>query len=388
MREKENPPSLSEVTKIGIGVLGYGFMGHVHSHGFTSIPMYYWPTPAVPKKVAICGRTESKVRIAAQILGYEKYYTNFQHLIRDNDVEVVDVCTPHDYHQEQSIASVEAGKHIICEKPVALNLTGARAMYKAAEKAGVKNMIAFNYRFFPAVTLVKRLLVKKYLGQILHFKACFHFDWGAKTTSSLLWQEHRGTSGRGILGGLGSHIADLARFLVGDIKRVSGLMGSYHEAEKGPNKHRPNGDESVFLSTIQFENNAIGTLEASVYATGRKCYEKVEIYGTEGAIIWDLNRLNELQVYSSRDPEHLRGFRTILVLDPKTHPFLDKWYYVHPIGFDRGHLHMLLHFIDCIVNDKDPAPQGATFYDGMKNQEILDAIAKSTKEEKWVNLPL
>lgn len=278
-----------------------------------------------------------------------------------------------------------ARARIICEKPMALNLDEAREMYKAVEKAGVKNMIAFNYRFFPAVTLAKKLIEEGYLGQILQFRSHFLFDGAARNMKEpLKWRTHRETSGRGILGGLGSHIADLARFLVGDVKTVSGLMGSYNSEET----ERSHDDESVFLSTIQFENGAIGTLEASAYSTGRKCCERVEVHGTEGAVFWDLNRLNELQVYSEKDPEHCHGFKNVLVLDPGVHPFMDKWYYAHPIGFDRGQLHMLLHFIDCIVNDKDPSPQGATFYDGMKNQEILDAIAKSTKEERWINLPL
>jgi predicted dehydrogenase len=176
-------------------------------------------------------------------------------------------------------------------------------------------------------------------------------------------------------------------FPVGDVKTVSGLMGSYEGGIPDSERQKLVRDESVFLSTLQFENGAIGTMEASLYSMGRKCYERVEVHGTEGAIIWNLKRLNELEVYSDGDPENLRGFKNVLAVE-KVHPFMDKWHSGHPIGFDSGHLHMLLHFADCIVNDKDPGPQGATFYDGMKNQEILDAIAKSTREEKWVSLPL
>jgi predicted dehydrogenase len=381
------PPSLKEAKKIGVGIIGYGFMGHIHTHGFATIPMYYWPVPAVPRRVAICGRNESKVRVAAQILGYEKFYTDYRELIRDPEVELVDVCTPPDLHHGQTIAAAEAGKNVICEKPVALNLKEAREMCEAVEKAGVKNMIAFNYRFFPAVALAKRLIVEGHLGQILQFRAYFLFDYAARyMRAPLTWEIHRQTSGRGVLGGLGSHIADLARFLVGDVKTVSGLMGSYEGGTSDTETQKPARDESVFLSTLQFENGAIGTMEASSYSMGRKCYERVEVHGTEGAIIWNLDRLNELQVYSDRDPEDLRGFKNVLVVE-KVHPFMDKWHSGHPIGFDRGYLHMLLHFTDCIVNDKDPRPQGATFYDGMKNQEILDAIAKSTREEKWISLP-
>jgi predicted dehydrogenase len=398
MREvdrKELPPRLEEAEKIGVGVVGYGMMGQIHSHGFTAIPMYYWPVSVVPHKVAICGRTESKVKLAAETFGYQKYYTDYRDLIKDPDVELVDVCTPHDFHHDQSIAAAEAGKHVICEKPVALNLKDAREMYEAVKKADVKNMIAFNYRFFPAVTLAKRLIEEGYLGQILQFRGYFLYGQSARSVKTpLTWRVHRETSGRGMLGGVGSHIADLARFLVGDVKTVSGLMGSFahnDEAIGSPDfisLTRARVDERVFLCTMQFESGAIGTLEGSRYSTGRTAYERVEVHGTEGAAIWNLNRLNELQVYSERDPKHVQGFKNVLVLEPSEHPFMDKWYRAHPMGYDRGQLHMLLHFIECIVNDKDPRPQGATFYDGMKNQEILDAIAKSTKEEKWINLPL
>jgi predicted dehydrogenase len=386
VRGKDLPPSLGETKKIGVGIIGYGFMGHIHTHGFATIPMYYWPAPAVPRRVALCGRNESRVRVAAETLGYEKYYTDYRDMISDPEVELVDVCTPPDYHHAQTIAAAEAGKNVICEKPVALNHGEAREMYEAVEKAGVKNMIAFNYRFFPAVTLAKNLIVEGRLGQILQFRAYFLFDQAARNLRPpLTWKIHRQTSGRGVLGGLGSHIADLARFLVGDVKTVSGLMGSYEAPDTEPQERAR--DESVFLSILQFENGAVGTMEASQYSMGRKCYERVEVHGTEGAIIWNLKRLNELQFYSDKDPEDLRGFKNILAVE-KAHPFMDKWHSGHPVGFDRGHLHMLLHFSDCIVNDKDPSPQGATFYDGMKNQEILDAVAKSTREEKPVSLPL
>jgi predicted dehydrogenase len=340
VRGKDLPPSLGETKKIGVGIIGYGFMGHIHTHGFATIPMYYWPAPAVPRRVALCGRNESRVRVAAETLGYEKYYTDYRDMISDPEVELVDVCTPPDYHHAQTIAAAEAGKNVICEKPVALNHGEAREMYEAVEKAGVKNMIAFNYRFFPAVTLAKNLIVEGRLGQILQFRAYFLFDQAARNLRPpLTWKIHRQTSGRGVLGGLGSHIADLARFLVGDVKTVSGLMGSYEAPDTEPQERAR--DESVFLSILQFENGAVGTMEASQYSMGRKCYERVEVHGTEGAIIWNLKRLNELQFYSDKDPEDLRGFKNILAVE-KAHPFMDKWHSGHPVGFDRGHARALL----------------------------------------------
>jgi len=376
--------------KIGVGLLGYAFMGKAHANGYRQMPVFFYPPPAFPRLVAICGRTEEAVAEAAKRFGFETYYTDWKKLIADDRIEIVDNCLPNNLHAEPCIAAVEAGKNVLCEKPLAATLEDAKAMYEAAEKAGVKNMTAFNYRFVPAIRLAKKLIDEGYIGKILQYQAVYLQEWIMDPNFPLVWRLRKSVSGSGALGDLGAHIIDLARFLVGEVKSVCGMTETFIKERPLPGNPEKKGKvdvDDVFIAMARFKNGAIGSFEASRFCAGRKNYQRIEIHGTEGSIVFNLERLNELEVYSKKDPEDRMGFRNILVTET-VHPFIEHWWpHGHIIGWEHTFVHEIHHFIDCIINDKPIEPMGATFYDGLKCQEILTAIEESSQKGKWIELP-
>jgi len=379
-----------KIREIGVGLLGYAFMGKAHANGYRKMPFFFYPPPALPRLVAICGRTEEAVAEAAKRFGFETYYTDWKKLIADDRIELVDNCLPNNMHAEPCIEAAEAGKNIICEKPLASTLEDAKAVYEAAEKAGVKNMTAFNYRFVPAIRLAKQLIDEGYIGKILQYRAVYLQEWIMDPNFPLVWRLRKSVAGSGALGDLGAHIIDLARFLVGEVTSVCGLTETFIKERPLPEDPEKKGKvdvDDVFIAMARFKNGAIGSFEASRFCAGRKNYQRVEIHGTEGSIVFNLERLNELEVYSKKDPEDRMGFRDILVTE-SVHPFMEHWWpHGHIIGWEHTFVHEIHHFIDCIVNDKPVAPMAATFYDGLKCQEILNAIEESARKGRWVELP-
>lgn len=384
MGEVEGAPK--EIKEIGVGMLGYAFMGKAHTNAFIKMPIFFYPPPARPKLVAIFGRTESKVKEAAIRYGYKKYYTDWRELVKDPEVEVVDNGLPNNVHKDPCVMAAELGKHVICEKPLARNAKEAEEMYRAVEKAGVKHMVAFNYRFVPAIRLAKQLIDEGYIGKILQYRAVYLQEWIMDPNFPLVWRLRKEIAGSGALGDLGAHILDLARFLVGEIDSVSGLMKTFIDERPLPEDPSKKGKVDVddaFIALLKFSNGAIGSVEASRFCAGRKNYERVEIHGTEGTIVFNLERLNELEVYTNRDPPDRRGFKTILVTE-SIHPFYDKWWpHGHIIGWEHTFVHEIYHFFNAVVNDESIEPWGATFYDGLRNNQIMDAIARSAETGKW-----
>ena len=379
-----------EAREIGVGVLGYAFMGKAHTNAYIKMPVFFYPPPAKPRLVAICGRTESAVAEAAKRYGYETYYTDWRSLIKDERIELVDNCLPNNMHAAPSIAAAEAGKHILCEKPLAMSGEEAKEVYEAAEKAGVKHMTGFNYRFVPAIRLAKKLIDEGYIGKVLQYRAVYLQEWIMDPNFPLVWRLRRSVAASGALGDLGAHIIDLARFLVGEVGSVCGMTETFIKERPLPEDPSKKGTvdvDDVFIAMVRFKNGAIGSLEASRFCAGRKNYQRVEVHGTEGSIVFNLERLNELEVYSKRDPDDRMGFRTILVTET-VHPFMEHWWpHGHIIGWEHTFIHEVYHLIDCIVNDKPVAPLGATFYDGLKCQEVLDAVLKSAEKGRWVDVP-
>jgi predicted dehydrogenase len=379
-----------EVKEIGVGVLGYAFMGKAHTNGYKKMPVFFYPPPARPRLVALCGRTEEALAEAAKRFGFETYYTDWKDLVKDKRIQLVDNCLPNNMHAEPCIAAAEAGKHMICEKPLAGTLKEARAMYEAAEKACVKHMTAFNYRFIPALRLAKNLINEGHIGKILQFRAVYLQEWIMDPNFPLVWRLRKSVAGSGALGDLGAHIIDLARFLVGDIASLCGMTETFVKERPltdDPKKKGKVDVDDAFIAMVRFKNNAIGSLESSRFCAGRKNYQRVEVHGTEGSISFNLERLNELDVYSKKDQDDRMGFRNILVTE-SVHPFIEHWWpHGHIIGWEHTFVHEIHHLIDCIVNDKPVAPMGATFYDGLKCQEILSAIEESSEKGKWVTVP-
>jgi predicted dehydrogenase len=375
--------------EVGVGMMGYAFMGKAHSNAYKTIPYMIYPPPAIPKLVAVAGRDEASVREAAKRYGYEKSYTDWRDLIRDDQVELFDNGGPNDMHAEPAIAAALAGKHVLCEKPLARTAKEAAPMVEAVTKAGVKNMVSYNYRYLPAIRQAYDLIKSGQLGEIFHFRAVYLQEWIIDPTFPLVWRLDKKRAGSGSLGDLGAHVIDLARFLVGEPRRVSGMMKTFVKERPLPDGSgmvKVDVDDAV-TSLLEFENGALGTIEASRFCSGRKNHQVLEINGSKGSIVFNLERLNELDVYWKDDqPKETRGFRNVLISE-SFHPFWENWWpQGHMIGWEHTFIHEIAHLLDAIANKKDISPYGATFEDGYKTAVICDAITQSAETEKHVNI--
>lgn len=377
-----------EIPEIGIGMLGYAFMGKAHSNAYRKIPYIYWPPHAIPRLVRIAGRSEEKVAQAARRYGYESYSTDWHDLLTDERVQVFDNGGPNDLHAEPCIEAAKAGKHIICEKPLGRTAEEARRMLVAVQTAGVKHACAFNYRFVPAIRLARDLITQGRLGKIYHFRARYLQEWIMDPAFPMVWRLEQGTAGSGALGDLGSHIIDLGRFLVGEPARISALTKTFiTEREREDGTTGSVGVDDAFEAIVEFENGAVGTLEASRFASGRKNYNSFEINGEMGSISFNMERLNELEVYlPGEGAADVTGFRQVLVTEAN-HPFMDVWWpQGHIIGWEHTFVHELHHFLGAVVDDTEVGPDCATFEDGYRNAVICDAILESARSGRRVDI--
>jgi predicted dehydrogenase len=373
--------------EIGIGMLGYAFMGKAHTNAYKKIPYMIYPPPAVPKLVAIAGRDEAAVKEAALRYGYEGYYTDWRKMLADPRVQLFDNAGPNNLHAEPCIAAAEAGKHILCEKPMARSREEAQAMLNAVKKTGVKHMVSFNYRFVPAIRQAYELIKSGDLGEIYHFRAVYLQEWIADPNFPLVWRLDKKTAGSGALGDLGAHIIDLGRFLAGEPASVMALTKTFIKERPLPGGKGSGNVEvdDAFEAIIEFENGAIGTLEASRFCPGRKNYEVFEINGSKGSIRFNLERFNELEVFWKDSPvKETQGFTDVLVTEAY-HPFWSNWWpHGHIIGWEHTFVHEIAHLLDAIVNNKEVEPYGATFEDGYRNAVICDAIVQSSLEGRRI----
>lgn len=370
-----------DVRRIGIGMLGYGFMGKVHSNAYLKIPYSFTSPAAYPELVAICGRNEAEVADMAARLRYRGYYTDWKQMVQDPAIEILDNVTPDDRHRAPSIAAAQVGKHVICEKPLAMTVRDAGAMLEAVQKAGVKHMCCFNYRFMPAVRLAKELIEKGALGKIYHFRGRYLQEPGHDSAAPLEDAWYASGTKSGILLGIGSHIIDMSRFLLGELVALSGLVRTYNttRASRAGTVETVTADEGS-LALVEFASGATGTLESSGVATGHRNQHTWEINGERGSLAWDLEDPNHLDVFIDGAPlKEVRGFTNVSVTDPG-HPLQTRYLPVgHNAGWEYGHVHALHHFVDCVANDKSVAPYGATFEDGYRCQVIMDAIVRSSR---------
>lgn len=377
-----------EAPEIGVGILGYAFMGKAHTNAFKKIPYMMYPPVAIPRLVGIAGRNEDAVKEAARRYGYENYYTDWRKMLENDAIQVFDNGGPNDTHAEPSIAAAAAGKHVFCEKPLARTAEEAKTMLDAVEKAGVKHMVAFNYRFVPAITYARDLIASGKLGKIYHWRAVYLQEWGMDPTMPTSWRFQKDIAGSGALGDLGAHIIDLARFLVGEPKKIMGLTQNWmSERPDGSGGMVPSDVDDGFVALMEFEGGGIGTVEASRFCPGRKNHNCFEINGEHGSIQFNLERLNELNVFwKGEDPALTQGFHNVLVSEPG-HPYWANWWpQGHMIGWEHSFVHEFNHFFDAIVNDKPVDPYGATFVDGYRNAVICDAIVKSAETGQAVDI--
>ena len=359
---------------IGVGMLGYAFMGKAHSNAYRKIAYLTWPPPLEPKLVGIAGRSPEAVQEAADRYGFEYGTDDWRRLVADESIGLFDNSGPNALHAEPTIAAAQAGKHVICEKPLGRDAAESHAIWQAVAATGVKHLCGFNYRFVPAMRLAREIVDAGELGEIRHFRARYLQDWGDDPSLDT-WRFDREVAGSGALGDLMTHAVDLARFLNGEPTSVQGFAHTFL-----PGRQVDDAAEAA----VTFENGSIGTLEATRFAHGHRNGFQWEINGTKGALAFDLERLNELQVFRT-DEGRTRGFRTVLVTEAD-HPFWQHWWPPgHIIGWGDTFVHELHHMLDAIANDTDVAPYGATFEDGYRAAEICDAIVRSgesgTREE-------
>jgi predicted dehydrogenase len=353
--------------EIGVGMLGYAFMGKAHSNAFRKIGYITWPPPLVPRLVAIAGRDEQAVAAAAARYGFERWTTRWEDVVADPEIGLFDNLGPNAVHADPTIAAAEAGKHVICEKPLGRDADESFEIWRRVARTGVKHMCAFNYRFVPAVRLARELIDAGELGELRHFRGRYLQDWG--DTSEQVWRFDRAASGSGALGDLAAHVVDLARYLVGEMEAVGGFVRTFIAGREV--------DDAV-EATVEFANGAVGTIEATRLALGRRNSFQWEINGTEGSLYFDMERLNELQVFRS-DDGRARGFKTVLVTEPD-HPFAEHWWPPgHIVGWGDTFVHELHHMLRAIAGDTEVAPDGATFEDGYRAAEVCDAIVRSSE---------
>ena len=380
------PRAEGQAPTIGVGMLGYAFMGKAHSNALKKLPYMMYPPVAIPRLVAIAGRNKEAVEEAAKRYGYEKAYTDWRQLIDDPDVQVFDNGGPNNVHAEPNIAAAKAGKHVISEKPLGRNAEECWEMWQAAKTAGIKHMVAFNYRFVPAVRLAKELIEQGKLGRIYHFRACYLQEWIADENFPMVWRLDSSIAGSGALGDLGSHIIDLARFLIGEPKSVMALTKTFITERNADGKREKVTVDDAFVAAVEYDNGAIGTLEATRFAPGRKNFNTFEINAERGSIRFNLENMNTLEVFMRDQPREIQGFTQVLVSE-SYHPFWKHWWpQGHIIGWEHTFVHEFHHFFTAIVKGEGIKPYGADFEDGYRNAVICDAIARSAQERRQVDV--
>ncbi|GLV79159.1 Gfo/Idh/MocA family protein [Streptomyces hygroscopicus] len=382
-----------EAKTLGVGMVGYAFMGAAHSQGWRTVGRVF-DLPARPVMSAVCGRDADAVRAAADRHGWAAAETDWRSLIARDDVQLVDVCTPGDSHAEIAIAALEAGKHVLCEKPLANSVDEAEAMVEAARRAGERGqvaMVGFNYRRAPAIAQARRMVAEGRIGVLRHVRVTYLQDWIVDPEYPLVWRLRREYAGSGALGDLGSHIVDLAQYLAGErLIGVSALTETFIRerplpagAVAGPGGSGAGGAargpvtvDDAALFTGRFGSGAVASFEASRFAAGRKNSLRIELNGDHGSLAFDLERLNELSFHDHTEPAADSGFRRILVTEPE-HPYLEAWWPPgHALGYEHTFVHQARDMVLAVAEGTAPAP---SFEDGLQVQRVLAAVEDSAE---------
>jgi len=384
--------------RLNIGLIGGGFMAKAHSLAWVAVPMFFWPAPAIPVRKMIADITPDRAKEAAERFGFEKYTGDWRELVSSPEVDIVDICVPNNLHAEIAVEAARMKKHILCEKPLARNAQEAKGMLEAVKQAGVKHMVAYNYRRTPALVYAKKLIDKGRLGRILNFRATYLQSWSASPFAPLSWRFQKEIAGSGTLGDIGSHIIDLALYLVGEIEKVCALvktwiperplqedvvdkLGVVKEAEE-VHKGKVDVDDEV-VALLQFVGGAIGSLEATRNAWGRNNFITVEIHGEKGSLFFNYERNDELQVCFADDPEDEKGFKTIYT--GPAHPYGEGLWPIPALGIGYGETKIIecYDFLRGVVYDEPISP---SFEEGYKIALVGDAIIKSAESGSWVKV--
>ena len=365
---------------LNVALIGYAFMGRAHSNAYRQVGRFFTPK-YLPRMKVLCGRTPAGVKAAAEQLGWEETATDWRDVVSRKDIDIVDIATPGDSHAEIAIEAAKAGKVVLCEKPLANTVKEAEKMLAAVTKAGVIHMICHNYRRAPAVMLARQLIEEGKLGRLYHFRGTYLQDWVADPSVPLVWRLRKEAAGSGALGDIASHSLDLARFLVGEITEVTGALETFVKERPLPENPKKKGKVTVddaSASVVRFDNGALGTIEASRFATGRKNYNRFEINGSKGSVVFNLERMNELDVYLTGDDPAVQGFHNVMVTNGASHPYFSHWWPEgHIIGYEHTFIHTVYDLLEAIAKNKVPTPN---FEDGVRNQKVLAAMEKAACE--------
>jgi predicted dehydrogenase len=372
--------------KLNIGMVGYGFMGRAHSNAYHRVVQFF-PVAYEPVLKAVAARSRGKAEAFAQRWGWQRVEDDWRKLIEAPDLEVIDICSPNNTHHEIALAAASAGKIVLCEKPLAMNLAQAREMTRAVEQAGKANMVWFNYRRVPAIALAKQLIAEGRLGKIFHYRASYLQDWTISPKvpvgGAATWRLDKEVAGAGVSGDLSTHNIDTALWLNGSMARVCAMTEIFIR-----DRRRPDGtparveidDVCTFLA--RFANGSNGTFEATRYARGRKNKNSFEVNGEKGSIYFDLEDMHQLQYFSHDDPAHLQGWRTILVTGAE-HPYMANWWVPGcVIGYEHTFINALADFLLALEKGERVRPD---FRDALETQAVAEAVLESAQSEKWVS---
>jgi predicted dehydrogenase len=386
--------------KLNVGLIGAGFMGKAHSLAYMAMPMFFWPAPAIPVRKTIVDVSDSIAAEASQRFGFENSTSDWRSVVEDPEIDIIDIATPNHLHAEIAIAAAAAGKHIISEKPLARNGEEAKTMYDAVKKAGIVHMVAFNYRRTPAVALAKKYIDEGAIGDILSFRGTYLQDWSADPDGPLSWRFQKSIAGSGSLGDIGTHVVDMARYLCGEITQVNSLLKTWVKTRPlqagGVDKlgastkdsTAPRGEVDVddeVLSLLEFQNGAIGSLEATRNAHGRNNFLTFEIHGSLGSIYFNYERRDELQVAFASDKADRKGFRTVYT--GPAHPYGEGLWPIPALGIGYGETKIIetYDFVKAIMEGGEVSPN---FKDGYQINLIADAMAASAQSRSWTSVQL
>lgn len=375
--------------KLNVGLIGYGFMGRAHSNAYRKVSNFF-DLEYQPVLKAACARSADKAKAFAAKWGYESVETDWRKLIEREDIDLVDICTPNNTHAEIALAAAKAGKMILCEKPLSMNGPEGLKMVKAIEKAGVPNMVWYNYRRVPAVTLAKQLIDEGRLGRIFHYRAKFLQDWTISPElpqgGTGLWRLDVKAAGSGVTGDLLAHCIDTAVWLNGGIDKVNAMTETFIKERKHnlTGKVEKVGIDDACAFLARFSNGSLATFESTRYARGHKALYTFEINGEHASIFWDLHDLHRLQYFDHRDEGRVRGWRSLHITDGD-HPYMGKWWVPGlQIGYEHSFVHQVADFLEGVAKGKPASP---TFRDALETQYVCDAVLKSAKSNRWEKVP-
>ena len=380
------------MTDINVALIGHQFMGKAHSNAYRQVSRFFPGKYQLRMKV-LCGKASvEELEATARQFGWEESDCEWERVIARKDIDVVDISTPGYLHHPMVLAPVAAGKHIICEKPLANTLAEAKEMLRAVEKAGVKHYVNYNYRRVPAVAYAKRLIEEGRLGEIYHYHGAYLQDWIIDPQFPLVWRLQKKYAGSGALGDIAAHAADLGQYLNAEITEVVGQMTTFIKERPLPGtgagawgaKGRQGkgkvtvDDDTNFLA--RFKNGSAGVFESSRFCGGRRNFNTWQIYGSKGSLAWDFERMNELELFDRTEPSPQQGYKTILATDAD-HPYFGAWWPPgHIIGYEHTFVHAIWDFLSCLEEDRMPEP---SFKDGVRVQAVLDAVERSAKSRRW-----